>query len=68
MVLAALPLLLLPPRIMVAFARLWERGIQWLLRNLIGLDYEVQATRERSVRAKAYSDNFRADRGSNWTH
>ena len=33
-----------------------------------GLDYEVQATRERSVRARAYSDNFRADRPSNWTH
>jgi hypothetical protein len=33
-----------------------------------GLDYEVQPTRERTVRGKSYSDNFRADRGSNWTH
>ena len=40
MVLTALPLLLLPPRVMVAFAQFWERGIQWLLRNLIGLGYE----------------------------
>mgnify|MGYP002830966179 CR=1 FL=1 len=33
-----------------------------------GLDYEVQASRNRSVRAKAYSDNFRANRQGNWTH
>ncbi len=42
LVIAALPLLLLPPRVMVAFAQFWERGIQWLLGNLIGLDYEVR--------------------------
>ncbi len=33
-----------------------------------GLDYEVQPSRDRSVRARAYSDNFRAGRQSNWTH
>ncbi len=33
-----------------------------------GLDYEVQPTRDRTVRPSAYSDNFRADRQGNWTH
>ena len=33
-----------------------------------GLDYEVHPSRVRSVRAKAYSDNFRANRQGNWTH
>ena len=33
-----------------------------------GLDDEVPASRNRSVRAKAYSDNFRANRQGNWTH
>ncbi len=33
-----------------------------------GFDYEVLPPRDRSVRARAYSDNFRAGRQSNWTH
>ena len=33
-----------------------------------GLDYEVQPSGDRSVRTKAYSDNFRASRKGNWTH
>ena len=33
-----------------------------------GLDYQVQPPRERIVRPKAYSDNFRAGRQDNWTH
>ena len=33
-----------------------------------GLDYEVLAPRERTLRPRAYSDNFRADRQGNWTH
>ena len=33
-----------------------------------GFDYEVLPPRDRSVRAQAYSDNFRAGRQSNWTH
>ena len=33
-----------------------------------GLDYEVLPPRDRSVQARAYSDNFRAGRQSNWTH
>ncbi len=33
-----------------------------------GLAYEVQQPRERIVRVRAYSDNFRAGRQGNWTH
>lgn len=33
-----------------------------------GLDYEVLPSRDRSVRAKSYSDNFRSGRQGNWTH
>jgi len=33
-----------------------------------GFDYEVQPTRDRSIRARAYSDNFRTNRQGNWTH
>ncbi len=33
-----------------------------------GLDYQVQPPRDRIVRAKAYSENFRAGRQGNWTH
>ncbi len=33
-----------------------------------GLDFQVQPPRERIVRPKAYSDNFRAGRQDNWTH
>jgi hypothetical protein len=33
-----------------------------------GLNYEVQQSRDRSVRPRAYSDNFRAGRQGNWTH
>ncbi len=33
-----------------------------------GFDYEVQPSRDRTVRPRAYSDNFRAGRPGNWTH
>ncbi len=33
-----------------------------------GLDFEVMPPRDRAVRARAYSDNFRAGRQGNWTH
>lgn len=33
-----------------------------------GLDYEVSPPRTRTVKPRAYSDNFRADRQGNWTH
>ena len=33
-----------------------------------GLDYQVEAPRERRVRPKAYADNFRFGRSGNWTH
>ena len=33
-----------------------------------GLEYQVQAPRERKIRHKSYSDNFRFGRDGNWTH
>ena len=34
-----------------------------------GLNYEVEARRQRpALRPKAYADNFRTDRLTNWTH
>jgi 1-acyl-sn-glycerol-3-phosphate acyltransferase len=38
----ALPLLALPRRASVRFGRLWSRGVLWLLRHIVGLDYEVR--------------------------
>lgn len=42
MALLALPKLLLPRLSMVRHAECWERGLQWLLRKLVGLDYQVR--------------------------
>jgi 1-acyl-sn-glycerol-3-phosphate acyltransferase len=42
MVLAALPVLAMSRRAMVGHAMRWERGVQWLLRSIIGLDYELR--------------------------
>jgi 1-acyl-sn-glycerol-3-phosphate acyltransferase len=42
MVIAVLPLLLLPRRAMLAAARLWLRGVQGALSLLVGLDYEAR--------------------------
>ncbi len=33
-----------------------------------GLSFEVEAARVRTIRPKAYADNFRTDRAENWTH
>ncbi len=33
-----------------------------------GLDYAVEAVHERHIKPKSYADNFRPDRGANWTH
>ena len=41
MAVIALPILLMPREAMVRHAERWERGIQWLLRHLVGLDYRV---------------------------
>lgn len=41
MALMALPILLMPREAMVRQAERWERGIQCLLKTLIGLDYRV---------------------------
>ncbi|MEM8948632.1 MAG: lysophospholipid acyltransferase family protein [Pseudomonadota bacterium] len=37
----ALPILLMSREAMVRHAERWERGIQWLLRHLVGLDYRI---------------------------
>jgi len=42
MALLALPKLLLPRLSMVRHAETWERGVQWLLRIFVGLDYQVR--------------------------
>lgn len=47
MALAALPVLLMPREAMVRHAERWERGIQWLLRHLVGLDYRVTGAEHR---------------------
>ncbi len=41
MALAALPILMMSRKAMTRHAERWERGIQWLLRHLVGLDYQV---------------------------
>lgn len=38
----ALPLLALPPRVMAAYGRFWSRGVQAMLRVLVGLTYEIR--------------------------
>lgn len=40
----AVPLLLAPPRRMLAAGRLWTRGTIVLLRSLVGIDYEIRGT------------------------
>ncbi|MEM7042343.1 MAG: lysophospholipid acyltransferase family protein [Pseudomonadota bacterium] len=47
MALAALPLLLMPREMMVRHAERWERGIQWLLRHLVGLNYRLLGDEHR---------------------
>jgi 1-acyl-sn-glycerol-3-phosphate acyltransferase len=49
MAFAALPLLLMPRMSMVRHAMRWERGIQWLLRHLVGLDYRVLGEEHRDA-------------------
>ena len=46
MLLVAAGLLLRPRLSMIRHAERWERGIQWLLRTIVGLDYQVRG-RER---------------------
>ena len=55
MALAALPLLLMPRKVMLNHAMRWERGIQWLLRHLIGLDYHILGEEHRSDSGVIYA-------------
>jgi 1-acyl-sn-glycerol-3-phosphate acyltransferase len=42
MLVAALPWLLFPPRLMLAHSRAWMRGVQFLLATIVGLEHEVR--------------------------
>ena len=33
-----------------------------------GLAFDVEPAQGRTIKPKAYADNFRTDRGENWTH
>lgn len=55
MVLAALPLLLMPRQAMVRHAERWEHGIQWLLRTLVGLDYRLLGKEHRRTEGVIYA-------------
>ena len=33
-----------------------------------GLSFDVEPSHDRVIKPKAYADNFRTDRGENWTH
>ena len=47
MALVALPILLMPREAMVRHAERWERGIQLMLKTLIGLDYQILGDEHR---------------------
>ncbi len=55
MALIALPILLMSREAMVRHAERWERGIQWLLRNLVGLDYQVIGRENRRTERIIYA-------------
>ena len=42
MLIAALPWLAFPPRLMLAHSRFWMRGVHLLLANIVGLEHEVR--------------------------
>jgi len=42
MLVAALPWLAFPPRLILAHSRAWMRGVQFLLATTVGLEYEVR--------------------------
>jgi 1-acyl-sn-glycerol-3-phosphate acyltransferase len=51
MLLAALPWLAAPPRLMLAHSRAWMRGVQFLLSRIVGLAYEVRGREHKDARA-----------------
>jgi 1-acyl-sn-glycerol-3-phosphate acyltransferase len=55
MLVAALPWLAFPPRFMLAHSRAWMRGLQFLLRTIVGLDYEVRGRRAASARPAIFA-------------
>jgi 1-acyl-sn-glycerol-3-phosphate acyltransferase len=55
MLLAALPWLVLPPRLLLAHSRVWMRGVQFLLATIVGLEYEVQGRDAAPARAAIFA-------------
>jgi 1-acyl-sn-glycerol-3-phosphate acyltransferase len=55
MLILAWPVLLMSRLAMVRHAERWERGIQWLLRNLVGLGYRIKGEEHRRARAAIYA-------------
>lgn len=55
MAVVALPILLMSREAMVRQAERWERGIQWLLRRLVGLDYKMLGTEYRAGEKVIYA-------------
>lgn len=55
MALAALPILLMSRLHMVRHAERWERGIQWLLKSVVGLDYRVLGAEYRGRESVIYA-------------
>jgi 1-acyl-sn-glycerol-3-phosphate acyltransferase len=49
MLLAALPWLVLPSRVMLAHSRVWMRGVQFLLARIVGLEHEVRGQEYRDA-------------------
>jgi 1-acyl-sn-glycerol-3-phosphate acyltransferase len=49
MLLAALPWLAAPPRLMLAHSKVWMQGVQLLLSRIIGLDYEVRGREHQNA-------------------
>jgi 1-acyl-sn-glycerol-3-phosphate acyltransferase len=55
MLMAALPWLALPPRLMLAHSRVWMRGVQILLATIVGLEYEVRGRAAGPARAAIFA-------------
>jgi 1-acyl-sn-glycerol-3-phosphate acyltransferase len=55
MLLAALPWLAFPPRLMLAHSRAWMRGVQFLLATIVGLEYEARGRATAPERAAIFA-------------
>jgi 1-acyl-sn-glycerol-3-phosphate acyltransferase len=55
MLVAAMPWLAFPPRLMLAHSRAWMRGVQFLLATIVGLEYEVRGRPAASPRPAIFA-------------